>query len=526
MTTATCFTTSYNAYDQYPRNHLSAAAYGTAALDRHRKRLWECKDQLFTAKDLQKGYYLPFRDISASGSVKKSKIHSDEQLRDFLCSGSSNAAANDNTSVVRSNFKGDEACRFVFLCAESAIGPLEISAMMLFQLLSFYQVMLHFLDFLYVYASLHGDDKELHFSGFRTQKTLINPLPATILPELGRSGRQYQLCYNLKTAVDKGSDGWKTRQAAIHHQFDIGQNTQLWIIGDPRSSIKKIIGELYPENHVYPTSFSTFQQSFKSSMDVHLALASWATSEWRWNIRFLEERAEILTLKATLVKEKAHIETLDPGSLSSVQRWEEKTTDTVMSMESNVNILKLLQRFYKDLLKDSDFPQRERRACQQGVKNFCSQLEELICEMQMQIARARVLMKVLAERKMMLIQNLQAQSAIISSRLAASMYDQADRSAIEAIAVRIVTIVTVVYLPATFSSTFFSTDVIKYQNGEIFSRVALDRFLEVTLPLMLLTFVPAGIWFWIERRKRRKTSRRAKEALVDLFSEETDLDNK
>ncbi|EXF83687.1 hypothetical protein CFIO01_00829 [Colletotrichum fioriniae PJ7] len=413
-----------------------------------------------------------------------------------------------------------------FLCAESAIGPLELSAMMLFQLLSFYQVMLHFLDFLYVYASLHGDDKELHFSGFRTQKTLINPPPASILPELGRSGRQYQLCYNLKTAIDKGSDGWKTRQAAIHHQFDIGQNTQLWIIGDPRSSIKNIIGELYRENNSYPTSFNTFEQSFRSSMDVHLALASWATSEWRWNIRFLEERAETLTLKATLVKEKAHIETLDPGSLSSVQRWEEKTTDTVMSMESNVNILKLLQRFYKDLLKDSDFPQRERRACQQGVKNFCFQLEELICEMQMQIARARVLMKVLAERKTMLIQNLQAQSAIISSRLAASMYDQADRSAIEAIAVRIVTIVTVVYLPATFSSTFFSTDVIKYQNGEVFSKVALDRFLEVTLPLMLLTFVPAGVWFWIERRKRRKTSRRAKEALVDLFSDETDCEAK
>lgn len=51
-----------------------------------------------------------------------------------------------------------------------------------------------------------------------------------------------------------------------------------------------------------------------------------------------------------------------------------------------------------------------------------------------------------------LIQHLQTQSALISSKLNASMYEQADRSAMKAIVVRIVTIVTLIYLPATFSS--------------------------------------------------------------------------
>lgn len=51
-----------------------------------------------------------------------------------------------------------------------------------------------------------------------------------------------------------------------------------------------------------------------------------------------------------------------------------------------------------------------------------------------------------------LIQHLQAQAAMVASKLTASMYDQADRSAMEAIAMRIVTVVTLFYLPATFSS--------------------------------------------------------------------------
>ncbi|EHK96947.1 hypothetical protein M7I_7347 [Glarea lozoyensis 74030] len=77
----------------------------------------------------------------------------------------------------------------------------------------------------------------------------------------------------------------------------------------------------------------------------------------------------------------------------------------------------------------------------------------------------------------------------------------------EAIAMRIITVVTLLYLPATFVSTFFSTDIIKYQNpggGDestsdlnsqymgSFSQVAMDRWLQVTVPLTILTILGAG----------------------------------
>lgn len=181
-----------------------------------------------------------------------------------------------------------------FLWAEHTVGPLRLSAIMLLRLLSFYQVNPHFLDFLYAYASPHAEDRELHFSGFRTEKTLINPVSGTKVPELGRSGRRFQLCYNLKTAAPKPGGNWKIRQAAFHHQFDVGQATQLWIIGDPHAALKDRIGELYCDKNTYDTSFSTLEQAFRSSLETHIAFAQWATSEWRWNVRFLEQGAEDL----------------------------------------------------------------------------------------------------------------------------------------------------------------------------------------------------------------------------------------
>ncbi|KAF0321691.1 hypothetical protein GQ607_011022 [Colletotrichum asianum] len=247
-------------------------------------------------------------------------------------------------------------------------------------------------------------------------------------------------------------------------------------------------------------------------------------------VNYMIERNKLITnlpFKALTIalKEKRHIETLDPGLLSEMQRWEEKANENIMVMESNVKIMTLLQRFYKELVNDEDFPKNQRRPYRQAVKNFAFQLDEIICDTRMQIDRGKVLVKILADRKAVLtlnstnklIQHLQTQTALAAEKLAASMYEQANRSAIETIAVRIVTIVTLFHLPATFSSTLFSTDIIKYQEGESFSSLALYRFLQVTIPLMVLTFLGAGAWFWVEWTKRDRESQELKDQYPDSF---------
>ena len=123
----------------------------------------------------------------------------------------------------------------------------------------------------------------------------------------------------------------------------------------------------------------------------------------------------------------------------------------------------------------------------------------------------------------------------------------------EAIAMRIITVVTLIYLPATFVSvsiprhpnrlkqmksltefkTFFSTDIIKYQNpngdggnsttsstGQYmgsFSEVAMYRWLQITLPL---TFITGAIAVAAFRRSGRKADEEFQMAQLPYYRDE------
>jgi hypothetical protein len=102
--------------------------------------------------------------------------------------------------------------------------------------MTYHQVMPAYLDFMFVFGS-QSDANDLRFSGFREQVQL-KPHPACLsIPGLGRSGRHYQLCYNLKSVYRKKQshenvklDEWSIRQAAVYHQFDVEHGTTLWIV--------------------------------------------------------------------------------------------------------------------------------------------------------------------------------------------------------------------------------------------------------------------------------------------------------
>jgi hypothetical protein len=118
--------------------------------------------------------------------------------------------------------------------------------------------------------------------------------------------------------------------------------------------------------------------------------------------------------------------------------------------------------------------------------------------------------------------------------LTTSMHVIGAMSTREAIAMRVITVVTLIYLPATFvsvstlpltisrtvltsSKTFFSTDIIKYQNQNggngttatsdpfmgSFSAIALYRWLQLTLPLTARTLGLGYLYYKMEEKKKR-----------------------
>jgi len=170
---------------------------------------------------------------------------------------------------------------------------------MLVRILTYHQVMPGYLDFLSVFGS-QAEARDLRFSGFREQTTLKKPARGPIIPALGRSGRQFQLSYNLKAVACRSKSGtdiskqqWSIRQAAIHHQFDVEEGTTLWIVTQGNLSIKERVTEMTAvHGRQEDRAFGTKEECFSTSLTTHLLYCHWSVEEWRWYIQWLEEVIE------------------------------------------------------------------------------------------------------------------------------------------------------------------------------------------------------------------------------------------
>lgn len=151
-----------------------------------------------------------------------------------------------------------------------------------------------YLDFMFVFGA-QSDARDLRFSGFRESLDLTG---AYMRPSmLGRGGKRFQLCYNLKgVTLHKGNEeniklsAWTVRQAAIYHQFDVVSGNSVWIITKGRLDLQQRFKSLTgPEGHPENSSFDDAAQCFTSSLAAHLMYCQWSTEDWREYLRWLED---------------------------------------------------------------------------------------------------------------------------------------------------------------------------------------------------------------------------------------------
>ena len=156
-----------------------------------------------------------------------------------------------------------------------------------------------YLDFISAFGA-QSEARGLRFNAFREQICLSDPPRAPQIVDLGRSGRQYQISYNLKGVACLSDYGtaenlrqWSIRQAAFHHQFDVVYGTTLWIVTKGDLEIKDRVQAMTGDSgHPEDKNFETLEDSFRSSLAAHLLYGQWSLEEWRWYIEWLEDRVE------------------------------------------------------------------------------------------------------------------------------------------------------------------------------------------------------------------------------------------
>ena len=186
-----------------------------------------------------------------------------------------------------------------YLYGDHSVSHLKISRKMLVRILSYHQVMPNYLDFLLLFGT-YTHSRDQRFSGFREQMVL-SPGKSLKVDSLGRSGNQYQLCYNLKSVARwtepgqlmPSEDCWLIRQGAFHHQFDLGTGTSLWIVTRSGLDIKQRVEDLTSKSgRIEDRQFGNTQECLRSSLAVHSLFCHWSTENWQTYFQWLEDTIE------------------------------------------------------------------------------------------------------------------------------------------------------------------------------------------------------------------------------------------
>lgn len=331
------------------------------------------------------------------------------------------------------------ACRYLY--AENSREPLKLSRKMLVRILSYHQVMPSYIDFLCVFGS-QDEPRDLRFASFREQTLISEPARGPAVEALGRSGRQFQICYNLKAANCTSSANtkvqakqWSIRQVAIHHQFDVKTGTTLWIVTKGDKEIKNRIEDLTgPDGRPEDTDFSTPEECFKRTLGAHMVYCHWSAEDWRAYVQWLEEYIDrgasdplyrSICALANQQQQTAMVFAprdgnfpcykFEPKHVQDVHSLEEKVNIAVLLLEANVNIIKLLKEFYERLVVDKNFPWKE--SCKDHVIAFSDQLIVMVYDLETEISRAKLLNRIIGERKALVSICINASIKLCTNRL-------------------------------------------------------------------------------------------------------------
>lgn len=159
---------------------------------------------------------------------------------------------------------------------------------MLTQVLSYHQVMPEYVDFLHAFGQQENARGKV-FTGFHQQTMLGENIQLPWM--IGRSWRQYQMCYNLRGITSKlrldGNVDWSVRQAAFHHQFDVTHGNAVWVVTKGRKDLLERFDNLTKGSH--KLSFENPQDCFRTSLEIHRVFCRWAAEDWIHYTDYLED---------------------------------------------------------------------------------------------------------------------------------------------------------------------------------------------------------------------------------------------
>jgi hypothetical protein len=183
---------------------------------------------------------------------------------------------------------------FSYLYGKSSRSRLWITRAILTRILTFYQAMPTWLDFMLVFG-VQDTARELRFGGFRKFECLDTPSDPS---DCEQDEKHFELCYNLKGVTLKNTDetclenkDWVIRPASIYLQFEVVTGAAVWMVTKGGLDLKERFIAL-SDTDSPQISFKDANHCLRSSLTTHIMFCQWAIEDWHGYIRWLEEIVE------------------------------------------------------------------------------------------------------------------------------------------------------------------------------------------------------------------------------------------
>ena len=164
------------------------------------------------------------------------------------------------------------------------------------------------------------------------------------------------------------------------------------------------------------------------------------------------------------------------AKLQKVQHIEEKAHEALLILKLNISIIRQLKQYYDTIIKSKNFTQEVVQLCQDDLEQFELRVNGVLKDLQRQILRLETLLRLLGDRKTLVSQIIQSvqkarlkhdqlhsiveyQNTEINKvstknmiSMTEDMNDIARRTKIETVSMKVITVVTLFFLPGTFIS--------------------------------------------------------------------------
>ncbi|KAF2796628.1 hypothetical protein K505DRAFT_237308, partial [Melanomma pulvis-pyrius CBS 109.77] len=309
-----------------------------------------------------------------------------------------------------------------------------------------------------------------------------------------------QYLITFPEAVQSLTTPWTMRQVGVYHQYiphDEQDSRSLWVFfhAKPNSQIQDNL-ECSIKGH-------------NSVLQIHVLVLSMHLKSWRWYLDSLNTDFEkIVDIAVTIDFTEQNAYQTGSELLQKLQHFEDIILPLVPRLRSTLTTVATLCRL-KCLIPDSQLGSYEDQAIYMDeTDSFRTQIQGYIDSTELMKKRSQRILDILTAGL-----NLQNQKKGLgfSNVMVSLAKDTVEDSA----TVRVVTIVTLIYLPASFVSSLLGTNLFVFQTTDGSGFQASEQFwifVVISVPLTMLT---VGSWFFYTKRRATMSRRKVQNVSQD-----------